>query len=38
VFRNTYVVGPDRTVELAFEGVDPEAHADEVLAAIDDLE
>jgi peroxiredoxin Q/BCP len=35
VFRNTYVVGPDGTVAAAFEGVDPEGHADEVLAAIE---
>jgi peroxiredoxin Q/BCP len=34
-FRNTYVLGPDGTVEAAFEGVDPEGHADEVLAAIE---
>ncbi|WP_336037025.1 peroxiredoxin [Halobacterium yunchengense] len=33
--RNTYVVGPDGTVAAAFEGVDPEAHADEVLDALD---
>ncbi|WP_227134455.1 thioredoxin-dependent thiol peroxidase [Halorubellus salinus] len=38
VFRNTYVVGADGTVELAYEGVDPEEHADEILADIDDLE
>jgi peroxiredoxin Q/BCP len=35
VFRNTYVVGPDGTIVAAFEGVDPEEHADEVLAALD---
>lgn len=34
--RNTYVVGPDGTIEAAFEGVDPDGHADEVLAAIED--
>ncbi|WP_232688250.1 thioredoxin-dependent thiol peroxidase [Halobacterium zhouii] len=34
-FRNTYVVGPDGTIVAAFEGVDPEEHADEVLAALD---
>jgi peroxiredoxin Q/BCP len=33
--RNTYVVGPDGTIEAAFEGVDPEEHADEVLAVVD---
>jgi peroxiredoxin Q/BCP len=35
VFRNTYVVGPDGRVEHAFEGVSPEGHADEILAAVD---
>ncbi|MXR22157.1 peroxiredoxin [Halobacterium bonnevillei] len=34
-FRNTYVVGPDGDIVAAFEGVDPEEHADEVLAVID---
>jgi peroxiredoxin Q/BCP len=38
VFRNTYVVGPDGDVELAYEGVDPEDHADEILADIDALD
>jgi len=36
VFRNTYVVGPDGDVVAAFEGVDPDEHAEEVLAVIDD--
>jgi peroxiredoxin Q/BCP len=35
VFRNTYVVGPDGDIVAAFEGVDPEEHADEVLKVID---
>lgn len=35
VFRNTYVVGPDGDIVAAFEGVDPEEHADEVLDVID---
>ena len=35
-FRNTYVVR-DGEVVLAYEGVDPEGHADEILAALDDL-
>jgi peroxiredoxin Q/BCP len=35
-FRNTYVVR-DGTVVLAYEGVDPEDHADELLADIDSL-
>jgi peroxiredoxin Q/BCP len=34
-FRNTYVVGPDGDIAAAFEGVNPEDHADEVLAAIE---
>jgi len=33
-FRNTFVVGPDGDVVAVFEGVDPEEHADEVLAAV----
>lgn len=37
VFRNTYVVGPDGTVERAYEGVSPEGHADELLADLDEL-
>ncbi|WP_225334424.1 thioredoxin-dependent thiol peroxidase [Halomicrobium urmianum] len=31
VFRNTYVIGPDGTVEAVYEGVDPEGHAEEIL-------
>lgn len=31
-FRNTYVVDEDGIVEAAYEGVDPDGHADEVLA------
>jgi peroxiredoxin Q/BCP len=38
VFRNTYVVAPDGEIELAYEGVDPEDHADAILADLDDLE
>ncbi|MCG1002717.1 MULTISPECIES: thioredoxin-dependent thiol peroxidase [Halobacterium] len=34
-FRNTYVVGPDGDIVAAFEGVDPDEHAEEVLAVID---
>lgn len=37
VFRNTYVVGPDGDVVLAYEGVDPEEHAEEILADVRDL-
>lgn len=36
VFRNTYVVGSEGAVAAAFEGVDPEEHATEVLEAIED--
>jgi peroxiredoxin Q/BCP len=31
-FRNTYVVGPDGRIEAVYEGVSPEAHAEEILA------
>jgi peroxiredoxin Q/BCP len=34
-YRNTFVVGPDGTVEHAFEGVSPDGHAAEVLSVID---
>jgi len=37
VFRNTYVVGPDGDVVLAYEGVDPEQHAQEILDDIENL-
>lgn len=36
VFRNTYVVGPEGSIAAAFEGVDPEEHATEVLEAIEE--
>jgi len=36
VFRNTYVVR-DGEVVLPYEGVDPEGHAEEILADLDDL-
>lgn len=32
VFRNTYLVGPDRTIEAVYEDVTPEGHAADVLA------
>ncbi|MFC7213218.1 thioredoxin-dependent thiol peroxidase [Saliphagus sp. GCM10025334] len=35
VFRNTFVVGPDGTIEAVFEGVTPEGHADEVLRVLE---
>lgn len=31
VFRTTYVVGPDGTIEAAYEDVSPDGHADDVL-------
>lgn len=31
-FRNTYVVGPNGSIEHAYEGVSPDGHAGEVLA------
>ncbi|MFB6107954.1 MAG: thioredoxin-dependent thiol peroxidase [Haloplanus sp.] len=34
VFRNTYVVDPEGTIERVYEGVDPESHAGEILAAL----
>ena len=37
VFRNTYLIGPDRRIERTYEGVSPEDHAEELLADIDDL-
>ncbi|THE64211.1 thioredoxin-dependent thiol peroxidase [Salinadaptatus halalkaliphilus] len=36
VFRNTYVVGADGTIEAVYEGVTPEGHAEEVLADLAD--
>jgi peroxiredoxin Q/BCP len=35
VFRNTYVVGADGTVEHVYEGVSPDGHAEEILADLD---
>lgn len=32
VFRNTFVIGPDGTVEVVYTGVSPDGHADELLA------
>lgn len=37
VFRNTYVVDPDGTIVLAYEGVSPEGHATEIVADIASL-
>ncbi|WP_306059521.1 peroxiredoxin [Natronococcus wangiae] len=36
VFRNTYVVGPDGSVEAVYEGVSPDGHAEDVLADLAD--
>ncbi|WP_418280180.1 peroxiredoxin [Halorubrum sp. DTA98] len=36
VFRNTYVLDPDGTVVLAYEGVSPEGHARAILADLED--
>jgi peroxiredoxin Q/BCP len=30
--RNTYVIGPDGTIEAAYEGVSPEGHPDQLLS------
>ncbi|WP_058828344.1 thioredoxin-dependent thiol peroxidase [Haloferax sp. Q22] len=38
VFRNSYLVGPDGTIERVYEGVSPDGHADEILADLDDLD
>jgi len=38
VFRNTYVIGPDGHIEAVYEGVSPEGHADEVLAALESVD
>ncbi len=34
VFRNTYLVGPDGTIDAVYEGVSPEGHAEAVLDEI----
>ncbi|ELY95450.1 alkyl hydroperoxide reductase/ thiol specific antioxidant/ Mal allergen [Natrialba taiwanensis DSM 12281] len=34
VFRNTYVVGPDGTIEAVYENVSPDGHAETVLEDI----
>ncbi|WP_410767038.1 thioredoxin-dependent thiol peroxidase [Haloferax sp. DFSO60] len=34
VFRNTYIVGPDGTIEHVYEGVSPDGHAGELLDAL----
>ena len=33
-FRNTFVVGPDGTVEAVYRGVDPDGHAEELLSEL----
>lgn len=34
VFRNTYVIGADGRISAAYENVDPEGHAEEILAHV----
>ncbi|WP_440764470.1 thioredoxin-dependent thiol peroxidase [Natronorubrum sp. DTA7] len=36
VFRNTYVVGPDGSIEAVYEDVTPDGHAEEVLEDLAD--
>ena len=36
-FRNTYLIGPDGTVERVYEDVSPEDHPEEVLADVERL-
>ena len=38
VFRNTYVVGPDGAIALAYEGVSPEGHAEAILSDLDEAD
>jgi peroxiredoxin Q/BCP len=38
VFRNTYVVGPDGDVVLAYEGVSPDGHAEAILDDLAELD
>ena len=35
VFRNTYVIDEDGEIAAVYEGVDPEGHAEEILADLD---
>ena len=35
VFRNTYVIDEEGTIAAVYEGVDPEGHAEEILADLD---
>ncbi|WP_253737414.1 thioredoxin-dependent thiol peroxidase [Halohasta salina] len=37
VFRNTYIVDPDGRIARGFEGASPDGHAEEILAAVDEL-
>ena len=37
VVRTTYIIGPDGKVAKVFEKVKPEAHADEVIAALEEM-
>jgi peroxiredoxin Q/BCP len=36
-FRNTYVIDPDGEIALAYEGVSPDSHAEEILADLASL-
>ncbi len=38
VFRNTYLIGPDGTIEAVYEGVTPAGHAADVLAEVESPE
>lgn len=33
--RNTYVIGPDGTIQAVYEGVSPEGYAEEILGELD---
>ena len=38
VFRNTYVIDADRTVEAVYENVSPDGHAEEILEELEDAQ
>ena len=37
VFRNTYLVGPDGRIAAVYPDVDPEGHAERILADVDEV-
>ena len=37
VFRNTYLVGPDGRIAAVYPDVDPEGHAEKILADVDEV-